>query len=99
MFVPRENPRALFIRQPDQSPITSTTSRGTPDARDIATPVQGNDQSRKLCISVIGGYLFEQWCNLLNTLVISSKTLGLALNSWVLELHHCKNAQNWLLFH
>jgi hypothetical protein len=49
MFVPRENPRALFIRQPEQSPITSTTSRGTPDARDIATPVQGNDQSRKLC--------------------------------------------------
>ncbi|CAK9866010.1 unnamed protein product [Sphagnum jensenii] len=47
MFVPRENPRALFIRQPEQSPITSTTSRGTPDARDIATPVQGNDQSRE----------------------------------------------------
>lgn len=42
MFVPRENPRALFIRQPDQSPVTPTATKSTPNAREIATPVQRN---------------------------------------------------------
>lgn len=45
MFVPRENPRALFIRQPDQSPVTSTATKITPDAREIAIPVQRNGMS------------------------------------------------------
>ncbi|CAM6098075.1 unnamed protein product [Calypogeia fissa] len=41
LFVPRENPRALFIRHTDQTP-TIPPIKGTPDPRDIATPVQRN---------------------------------------------------------
>lgn len=42
LFVPRENPRALFIRQPEQTLPASTPVKGTPDARDIATPLHRN---------------------------------------------------------
>ncbi|CAM6018772.1 unnamed protein product [Sphagnum balticum] len=45
MFIPRENPRALFIRQPDQTSLTPRTSNSTTDVRDIAMPVQGNGES------------------------------------------------------
>ncbi|CAM6065991.1 unnamed protein product [Sphagnum tenellum] len=45
MFIPRENPRALFIRQPDQTSLTPRTSKSTTDVRDIAMPVQGNGES------------------------------------------------------
>lgn len=44
LFVPRENPRALFIRHTEQSPILPPT-KGTPDPRDIAAPVQRNGMS------------------------------------------------------
>ncbi len=47
MFIPRENPRALFIRQPDQTSLTPRTSNSTTDVRDIAMPVQGNGESGK----------------------------------------------------
>jgi nuclear pore complex protein Nup98-Nup96 len=47
MFIPRENPRALFIRQPDQTSLTPRTSKSTTDVRDIAMPVQGNGESGK----------------------------------------------------
>lgn len=46
MFVPRENPRALFIRQPDQSPITPLAVTRTPEIREIATLVQVNGMCR-----------------------------------------------------
>lgn len=46
MFVPRENPRALFIRQPDQSPATPSAVKRTPDIREIATPVHVNGMCR-----------------------------------------------------
>jgi nuclear pore complex protein Nup98-Nup96 len=42
MFVPRENPRALFIRQSDQSPVTPSAVKRTPDIREMSTPVQAN---------------------------------------------------------
>ncbi|CAM6041648.1 unnamed protein product [Sphagnum compactum] len=45
VFIPRENPRALFIRQPDQTSLTPRTSKSTTDVRDIAMPVQGNGES------------------------------------------------------
>jgi nuclear pore complex protein Nup98-Nup96 len=45
MFIPRENPHALFICQPDQSSLTPRTSKSTTDVRDIAMPVQGNGES------------------------------------------------------
>ncbi|BBN00670.1 nuclear pore complex protein Nup98-Nup96 [Marchantia polymorpha subsp. ruderalis] len=44
LFVPRENPRALFIRQPEQTLPASTPVKGTPDARDIATPLHRNGE-------------------------------------------------------
>ncbi len=47
MFIPRENPRALFIRQPDQTSLTPRTSKSTTDVRDIAMPVQENGESGK----------------------------------------------------
>ncbi len=47
MFIPRENPCALFIRQPDQTSLTPRTSKSTTDVRDIAMPVQGNGESGK----------------------------------------------------
>jgi len=45
MFIPQENPRALFIRQSDQTSLTPRTSKSTTDVRDIAMPVQGNGES------------------------------------------------------
>lgn len=45
LFVPRENPRALFIRHTEQTPPIIPPMKGTPDPRDIATPVQRNGMS------------------------------------------------------
>lgn len=43
MFVPRENPRSLFIWQPEPSPVAAVKS--TPDIRELATPVQNDGES------------------------------------------------------
>lgn len=40
MFVPRENPRSLFIWQPEPSPVAAV--KRTPDIRELATPVQND---------------------------------------------------------
>lgn len=40
MFVPRENPRSLFIRQPESSPAIPSAAKDAVDVGEIATPVQ-----------------------------------------------------------
>lgn len=45
MFVPRENPRSLFIRQ-EQPPLTPSAAMNAPDTREVATPVQNDGTSR-----------------------------------------------------
>ncbi|KAL3697517.1 hypothetical protein R1sor_011593 [Riccia sorocarpa] len=42
LFVPRENPRALFIRPPEQTHTASTPVKGA-DSKEIATPLHRND--------------------------------------------------------
>ena len=40
MFVPRENPRSLFIRQPEAPPATPPAANRAADMREMATPIQ-----------------------------------------------------------
>jgi len=56
MFVPRENPRSLFIRQPEPSPITA--GKSAPDVREIATPVQKDGML--LIAGIYDGQIGEQ---------------------------------------
>ena len=44
MFVPRENPRSLFIRPPEPPPLTPSEVNRTPDIREIATPVENDGE-------------------------------------------------------
>lgn len=54
MFVPRENPRSLFIRQPESSPAIPSAAKDAVDVGEIATPVQ-KDGSQDEMRNEVGG--------------------------------------------
>lgn len=59
LFVPRENPRALFIRQSEQPSSPSVLAKYGSDVRELATPLQKSSKfyvNEALCASAVHNF-------------------------------------------